>query len=592
MNRNFKFLPAAWIALIGLCAVTSLPAQRGGRGGAAATDEKPEEGIPVTNALVVSKCGTCHAKDAKGNLSRISWERSTPEGWEEAIKRMARLNGLTITPADARTIVKYLATYHGLAPSEAKPVMYMPEHRMVDETLIPNDAVRGACTTCHPIGRALSWRRSKDDWKLLQNLHVALYAQADAHFRRSGRGPGAAPGQPPAAGEAAAVPGAAPAPEPGEAALEFLSKSAPLLRTEWAEWRARLRAPRIAGKWLVSATVPGYGKYVGEMTIDPGPAEDEFKTTTTLKSVNTGAVLKRSGTGLVYAGYSWRGRSKGATAPGPKPDDLSKDAREALWISPDQSSAEGRWFWGEYQEFGFDVRIVRASTEPTLVTAASYSLKTGATAQVRIYGDNLPAAIAPADLDLGAGVKVEKIVSHTKSELVASVTVAKDAVAGKRDIGLGRSTLQNALAIYDKVDYLKVTPETALARLGSDVHPKGYQQFEAIGFNNGADGKPHTADDVEIGPIEVDWSVEEFMAVFGDDDKNFVGHLSETAFFTPASDGPNPERKFSRNNYGDVWVVATAKNEKDKDGKPLTNRSYLVVTVPTYIRWDQPEVSQ
>jgi quinohemoprotein amine dehydrogenase len=90
--------------------------------------------------------------------------------------------------------------------------------------------------------------------------------------------------------------------------------------------------------------------------------------------------------------------------------------------------------------------------------------------------------------------------------------------------------------------------------------------------------------------LDVEWSVQEFVAVFGDDDKDFVGTLSSSGFFTPASDGPNPKRKFSRNNYGDVWVVATAKNEKDKEGKPLAGRSYLVVTVPTYIRWDQPEV--
>ncbi len=557
----------------------------------APTEEKRDEGIPVTDSLVLSKCGSCHTKDDKSNLSRISWERSTPEGWEEAIKRMVRLNGLVISPTEARSVVKYLATYHGLAPAEAKPVMYMPEHRLIDETLIPNDAVRTACTTCHPIGRALSWRRSKDDWKLLQNLHVALYAQADVHFRRNNRGPGGAPGQPPA--EAPLPAGAPPAPEPGEAALDFLSKSAALHTPEWAEWRARLRAPRITGKWLVSATVAGSGKFVGDLLIEAGPAEDEFKTTVTLKSVKTGAVIKRSGTGLVYAGYAWRGRSKGAAAAGSKPDDLQKEAREALWISPDQSSAEGRWFWGDYQEFGFNVKLVRASTEPTLIDMASYSLKAGTSAaRVHIFGDSLPANIAPTDLDLGAGVKVSKIVSHSKTDIVADVDVAKDAVAGKRDIGLGRVTLQNAFAVYDKVDYLKVTPETSLARLGSDVHPKGYQQFEAIGYNNGADGKPHTADDVELGPIDVDWSVEEFMAVFGDDDKSFVGHLSETAFFTPASDGPNPERKFSRNNYGDVWVVATAKNEKDKDGKPLSNRSYLVVTVPTYIKWDQPEVGQ
>jgi quinohemoprotein amine dehydrogenase len=193
---------------------------------------------------------------------------------------------------------------------------------------------------------------------------------------------------------------------------------------------------------------------------------------------------------------------------------------------------------------------------------------------------------------MGAGVKVNKIVSHTKTQLVADVDVAPDAISGKRDVGLGRSILQNAYAVYHKVDYISVSPETSLARLGSDAHPKGYQQFEAVAYENGVDGKPHTADDVNLGPVDADWSVEEFMAVFGDDDRNFVGHLGETGFFTPASDGPNPERRFSRNNYGDVWVVAKAKNEKDKDGKPLSGRSYLVVSVPTYIKWDQPEVSK
>ena len=203
--------------------------------------------------------------------------------------------------------------------------------------------------------------------------------------------------------------------------------------------------------------------------------------------------------------------------------------------------------------------------------------------------DNLPSQIAPADLDFGSGVTVSKIVSHTASDLVVELNVDAKAVSGKRDIALRRSVLESALAIYDKVDYIRVIPDASLARLGSETHPKGYQQFDAIAYNRGADGKPHTPDDIDLGPIDVTWSVEEFMAVYGDDDKDFVGQLSPTGFFTPASDGPNPKRKFSRNNYGDVWVVATAKNEKDKDGKPLSGRSYLVVTVPTYIRWDQPE---
>lgn len=42
------------------------------------------------------------------------------EQWEEALKRMIRLNGVTLSPAEAKSIVKYLSTYHGLAPEEAK----------------------------------------------------------------------------------------------------------------------------------------------------------------------------------------------------------------------------------------------------------------------------------------------------------------------------------------------------------------------------------------------------------------------------------------------------------------------------------------
>ncbi len=582
-----KKIVAVCFVLAAFCVLPGAWAQRGGGAPASAAPDKPEEGIPVTDPLVISKCGTCHVKDDKGNLGRISWERSTPEGWEEAIKRMVRLNGLTITPADARAIVKYLSTYHGLAPEEAKPVMYMPEHRMQDETNIPNDAVRGACAQCHAFGRPMSWRRSKDDWKLLANLHVAMYATADQAFRR-GLNTGSGGNAPPIASVAGVDPVL-----PVDTAIDFLAKTAPLHTPEWAAWRARMRAPKIAGRWLVSASIPGKGEYTGEMVVEPGAADDEFVTHVTLTSMKDGSKLVRSGSGLVYAGYSWRGRSKGSTPAGSAPDDLQKEMRETMWIAPDQTNAQGRWYFGEYQEFGFDVKLARTSADPTLIGIDRASLKTGTqTNRVRLIGDNFPAQVVPADLDFGSGVTVRRVVSHTPSEIVAEVDVAGSAVSGKRDVSVRRSVLQSGIAIYDRIDYIKVTPETALAHLGSDVHPKGFQQFEAIGYQRGPDGKLRTADDVELGPVDVTWSVEEFLSVYGDDDKDFVGTLSPTGLFTPASDGPNPKRKFSRNNYGDVWVVATAKTEKNKEGKPLVGKSYLVVTVPTYIKWDQPEVGQ
>jgi quinohemoprotein amine dehydrogenase len=573
----------------------------GGRGGTTAP-QNLEDGIPVTDALTISKCSACHTKDDKGNLSRISWIRTTPEGWEEAIKRMVRLNGVSLEPADARAIVKYLSNYHGLAPEEAKPVMYMAEHRIQDEA-IPNESIRGTCNNCHALGRVFQWHRTRADWSMLADTHTALYPQAESAFRRNVMPAAAAAGGRggrggAAAAAAAAVP-AAPAQPPIslDITLDYLGASYPLHTPEWATWRARMRAPRIAGRWLLSARIPGRGKYYGEVTIAQGAAPDEFTTTARLQSVNGGPAISRTGAGLVYTGFSWRGRSHGAAlAANATPDDLNREMRETLWISPDQTWAEGRWFWGEYQEFGIDVKLRRATPEPALLTLDRYSLKTGAQGErVRVFGNNLPAKLAASDLDFGSGVTVKSIVSHTPADIVATVDVAKDAVPGKRDLVLGDAVLEGALAVYDKVDYIKVLPEASLARLGGDEHsphPRGYQQLEAVAYHRGEDGKLHTNDDIELGPLEVNWSVEEFYSVFGDDDKEFVGTLNSSGLFTPNLDGPNPQRKFSRNNYGDVWIVATARNEKDKDGKPLVGKSYLVVTVPTYIRWDAPEVSR
>ena len=514
---------------------------------------------------------------------RLSWERGTPEAWEEAIKRMIRLRGVKLTPEEARSVLKYLATYHGLAPEEAKPVMYYAERRILDETNIPNDDVKGACANCHAMARPLSWRRSADDWKLLANLHIALYPQADEAFRlglgaggfdddRHHRDPGA--------------------PLPVDVAMTFFGKSAALNTPEWAAWRARMRAPKLAGRWMVSAYIPGHGRFYGDMEVEAASGtDDEFTTRVKLTSMKDGSVISRTGHSLVYAGYSWRGKSKGTPAANAVPDDLGSEMREVMFVSPDQSAAEGRWFWGQYQEFGFDVKMQRASADPTLIGADRTLLKTGSQGtKVRLIAESLPAQVAAADLDFGTGVTVKRIVSHTPTELVAEVDVAADAVPGKRDIAFKRSVLQSAIAIYDRIDYIKVSPDSALAHLGSERHPKGFQQFEAVAYQRGADGKLHTADDVELGPIEANWSVEEFYSVYGDDDKEFVGSLSKNGLFNPASDGPNPQRKFSRNNYGDVWIVATAKDEKDKDGKPLTGKSYLVVTVPAYMQWDQPEV--
>jgi quinohemoprotein amine dehydrogenase len=561
--------------LLAILAVFPLLAQQGNR-----AEPAKDPGIPVSDPLVIQKCGSCHTKDDKGNLSRISWERTTPEGWEEAIKRMIRLNGLTLKPEEARAIVKSLSATHGLAPEEAKPVMYIPEQRIQDET-IADENLRHACASCHAIGRARSWRRSKDDWNLLVAMHSGYFQVADyMSFYRF-------------------VPPDAPAgqdrKQPADVAVDLLAKDLPLNTPEWASWRARMRAPKLAGRWIVSGYQAGRGKVIGEMVVEPGAADDEFSTNVKLTYLKDGSTVTRTGKSMVYTGYSWRGRSRTqnpvAAAPanaGGNPAEL----REVMWVAPDQASMEGRWFWGDYQEFGYDVTLTRAGDGPVVLGTDRAMLKAGSNAQrVRIYGDNLPRATA-AEIDFGTGVSVKRIVEQSASQIAVEVDVDAKAIVGKRDVSVRRAVAPNAIAIYDKIDYIKVKPDTGLARLGGAGHPKGYQQFEAWAYHRGPDGKANTADDIELGPVDAQWSVEEFYSVYGDDDKEFVGTLSPQAFFTPALEGPNPKRKFSRNNYGDVWVVATYNGGDGRDAKPLTGKSYLVVTVPLYVRWDQPEVAQ
>src|ERR1700685_4310383 len=184
-------------------------------------------------------------------------------------------------------------------------------------------------------------------------------------------------------------------------------------------------------------------QFYGDMEVEASNGtDDEFTTRVKLTSIKDGSTISRTGHSLVYAGYAWRGRSQGTPAATAAPDDLGSTMRKVMWISPDQSWAEGRWFWGEYQEFGFDVKLRRVTPEPVLVTLDRYSLKTGSQAQrVRLIGSNLPAQVTAADLDFGSGLTVKSIVSHTAGEIIATVDVGANAVPGERGGALGSAVL-------------------------------------------------------------------------------------------------------------------------------------------------------
>ena len=540
-----------------------------------------EPGIPVIDKLTVDRCGSCHKQDEHQNLTRISWIRTTPEGWEEAIKRMVRLNGLSLSPEDARHILTYLSQDHGLAPQEAAQSRWYLEMRQVHTEAIPSPEVRIACASCHPFARPQSWRRSPTEWKLLVNMHLGYFPVSENnsfHARPRPDGYGVLP-----ASTTTHSSQGQPTRYPVDDALDYLNKNNDLHSAAWSNWRASMSDPNLKGRWDISASSPGKGKYFGQMALSPGSSPNMFSYSADLVRVADGSSITLTGQSVIYTGYEWRGRAqaKGIGA-----------VRQVMTVSPDQSTIEGRWFWGDYQEFGINIKARRASGDPVVLGTSLSSLHAGSQAvALKIIGDNFPASLHLSDVDLGPGVHVKSIVAIKPREISLIADVDEHVVSGFRGVSVKSRLTPDVYAIYDKIDYIKVSDESALARLGGRGHPKGYVQFEAIAFNRGLDGLPNTADDIDLGPIQVKWSIEEFISHYGDNDREFVGSIDNQGLFTPSVEGPNPQRKFTADNIGDVWVVASYK-DKDSAAAALTAKSYLVVTVPLYMKWDEPEVAQ
>lgn len=539
-----------------------------------------DSGIPVTNDLVRSKCGGCHRSDDKGRMSRISYRRATPENWERTIKRMVTLNHATLDPADARTILKYLADRHGLAPEEERPIAFEAERRMVDYVYAADKDTSDLCSSCHSMARVLSERRTKEEWELLLAMHRGYYPLVDNQpmnggqgFRRT-RAPQTEPqadGRPPDNRH------------PMDKALEHLVKAFPLETSEWSAWAAAMQHPRLEGRWAVIGTQAGKGAVYGQVTITAdASAPDAFNTETRYTVARSGESVVRTGKALVYTGFQWRGRGAAAGAPQPW--------REVLFVERDWKTMWGRWYTGDYDETGIDVKLVRLAGDPVVFGTSVTALKVGASAAgLKIFGANLPTSIRAEDIAAGLGVRVTRITSARPEEIAADVEVAGSAPIGARDLSVGGTVKPSAFVVYDRIDGLKVTPQSGMARVGGTVFPKQYQQFEAVGYSNGPDGKPDTADDLNLGVVPVKWSIEEYTATFGDDDAQFVGTLDQNGFFTPSVDGPNPKRSGNRNNVGDVWVVAELTAADASAARPLRARAHLLVTVPLYMAWFQSE---
>lgn len=572
---------------------------RGGRGRGDDDEKKEKPGIPVTHSLVMAHCSACHTPDARGHLSRISYMRKSPEGWSITLKRMIRLYDVRVSPDEAKQMVRYLASEHGLTRSEAARGLYESERRVHWSEEQEDEDLQQACSQCHTLGRVFNQQRDEEEWKLLRATHVAYFPLSR---RQVGGGP------PPSSEERRFFGGGggegrrreSPA-DRADRVLKKLAEEQPLFSDEWESWSVNEREVPVAGTWTVKAHQVGHGDGVGSAVLKR-TAEDEYEVLWHIE-FDSGHRIERTGRGVLYAGYSWRGRSvEPATAAKP-----AVNWREVLLLSDDWRGFRGRIFTGGYDEIGIDVELMRHDgTQGVHLVRNRFVTVPAKGVVLDLLGEGFEDGLTAADLHLGAGVRVQAVEVLSATQCRVTVDVDAKASLGPRKVSLGLDPGSAEIFLYDAIDYIRVGPVQGLARIGGIKHPAQTEHFEAIARHRGEDGKPFTDDDIDLMTLPATWALSEFHVREGDDDVQYVGVIdSATGAFTPGVDGPNPERRWQANNVGDVYVEAVctvmtpvrAESDEDKAAlrragepnlveKTFRARGHLLVTVPLYTRWN------
>lgn len=494
--------------------------------------------------VIEENCGACHTPDSSGKFPRISDIRKSPEGWDMSVSRMQRWHGVTVSAEARAAIVKYLSDTQGLAPSESEPFRYALEQQPGAMENLPDPEMVQMCGRCHSTARPGLQRRDAAEWKRLINTHVGQWPTLEFQLLSRDRDWWTIA---------------------NTTTTDTLAKMWGFKSKAWDSWKGH-KTPDLKGTWAVAGHQPGKGDYSGTMTVSGG-AGDRFDVRYDL-SYADGSALKADGASVVYTGYEWRGT---VTLNG-------VENREVMTLSADGKTLSGRRFGSINDELGADVTAVKTDGKPTLVAAQPMALKAGERAMVSLVGDSLKGAVS-----FGPGVTV--IDSESKPwGLSVVVEVAARAAEGPREVNVGGASLSKGAVVYDAVDRVTVEPPLMIARVGDGGGPlpRHYAQFEAIGYLNGKDGKPGTADDIRLGALPASWSHDNFDEAAKElEDAKFAGSIdSKTGLFTPGEAGPNPLRAYKTNNVGNLKVVAQVDNGQ---GKPLSAESHLIVTVQRWV---------
>ncbi|PYY78095.1 quinohemoprotein amine dehydrogenase subunit alpha [Pseudomonas sp. TKO26] len=491
-------------------------------------------------SILKETCQGCHTPEAGEALSRISHQRKTPEGWLMSIARMQTMHGLKISDEDRRTLVKYLADTQGLAPSETDGVRYALERRLNTVEHFDEQTTQ-MCARCHSGARIALQRRPAQEWQRLVNFHLGQWPSLEYQALSRDR-------------------------EWLPIALKdmvpLLAQRYPLDNPAWKAWQqSRPQAEALAGNWSFSGHLPGKGELAGVMSVSAGE-DDQFKVNVKGQYAD-GSPFNGQGSAILYNGYEWRGN-------------VTVDGVVMRQVLAAQGNAlQGRMFEAEHDERGLDFVAAKQGSQRLLAVQPGY-LKAGAEAEVTLVGAGL--AGTPS---FGPGVEVVQVLERTPERIRLKLKAAASAQPGLREVSVG--SLKGAtLAVYQRIAEVKVVPAFSVARIGDGggSTPKVQGRFDAEAWGQGADGKAY-----RIGVMPAQWKVEAFdEQAAKDEDVKYAGSMqADSGVFTPGDAGPNPQRKMSTNNAGNLKVIAAV----DDAGKALTGEGQLIVTVQ---RWNNPPI--
>ncbi|WP_162174111.1 quinohemoprotein amine dehydrogenase subunit alpha [Herminiimonas sp. CN] len=494
--------------------------------------------------ILKNKCGGCHLEG--GKLQRIPDLRKTPEGWDMSIARMQVWHKVEISREERQSLVKYLTDQQGLAPEEAAPYRFLIERRPNVQDVVPSEKLGQMCARCHSFGRVALQRRDVGEWKNLIHTHLGQFPSIE--YSALGRDRN---------WKDIAL---------NQVALE-LAGLYPANTAAWKSWQNKKHALP-TGSWRIAGHRPGWGDYAGYMQVD-ALGSDRYDVRYELNYA-AGNRVRGHGQSIIYSGYEWRGD---ATLGNEK-------VRTVLALSEDGKKLSGRWFLRETDEVGATFEAVQAGvgSRPSIIAVFPSLLKAGSETLLSVHGVQLG-----KDYDLGPGIRVLSAKQKNAGEVELMVSVADDAAVGLRNLRAKGGTDDVKVAVYRQFDSIRVEPEFGIARLGGGTNLGMSAQFEAIAYLNGADGIPGTADDVRLGWVPANWSVDNYdEKAKADDDVRFTGVMEQSGLYIPAVAGSNPARK-GMNNTGNLSVIAKVADQ----ARTSEARGHLIVTVQ---RWNKPSL--